>query len=1243
MPGAAGGKAPIAAHLAVDPRTSPLQATPVITIGVAAALSGPAESLGWQQVNAVQLAISETNAAGGLEIGGTLYTVAMVARDDQCDPAQSPAVAQALIDAGAVAVVGHTCSGASNVAQPIYAAAGVAMVSASSTWPELTEQGYTTTLRVIARDDAGPIRMANYLYQELGITRTAVVERDGAPSFAAEVFSTAYSALGGTIAGPYTVDPGTYTTTLETIRDTADAGAILYVDTDPWSAGFFSRVSADVVGMGDVPIAWLPIWENYYDVGNYVSAAGSAAAGDCAGFPQRRTEDMPGYDALNQAYVAAGFPNYGGEAGQMGAFAYDDARIILAAIDRADSTDPHAIRDAIAATPPYAGVVGNYGGFDAQGDVIPQWAWIYPFAGPWQPLGGPAYAGGEVSALAVDPTLSGTLYAAVRIPQTSWDVGSTLYRSTDGGASWTPIYQVNESVGGLAANGNLVLAGAYNRDEWNPHPLLYRSVDGGQSWDGLIPVSDGTAWALAIDPTMTATAAVGGGDYPDMAGLLRTTDAGLTWEEVFSYTMPGWYPTVNAVAIHPLTPTLWLLAHDGELGGGVGSFIWRSTDGGDSWNPVYALAQDIVESLIVDPLTPTTIYAGTSEHNLLRSADSGLTWGAVITDGAAGRHLVVDAAGTLYAARGGEVRFSTDGGENWNTAGFIPDGVSTLAVDRGPGALYAGLGQLGVYRSADGGQSWEERNDGLRTMVYPCDIDVAPDDGNRLFAAAANLGGWRSDDGGSTWQALPLPQTNAFAITPQDAAIVFAGVASCDGATIFRSVDGGQSFSPVFTATFVITACAGGHEQVQALAVSPALSTTVYAIGWDNPGWQGNQAVVLRSLDGGLSWTVALTRPAESRFEALAIDPADPDRVYAGGQDCSVGPCQGVLYRTTDGGQSWTLVLTATDGVSSIVLDSQKSYVVYVASHDYALHKSEDAGDTWATIRTCCPSGDLLAIDPYVPSHVYLAGWGYVAESENGGYRFTEGNAPFGQGVPPMNPRALAVDNGEEEQTFYAGFNGVWFRTRATPRAGEAARIGLEIEPPGPLYANGIDRAVFRGLVEDMHGNWVADGTAVTITYDLRGIGEGFFQRVKNTQHGLVQGGVIGVSMAGTVTFTTAANVRATGWVTATFLYNEPAGITITGAPVSMTVGGATGIVTATVSGLHGGSASDGTAVTWETSLGAVVTTTWTAAGIATTTLTTGPLAGIASVTATAGSFSDTVLVEFVAVEHRVYLPIVYK
>ena len=147
----------------IDKQKSGLFDSPVITIGIAADLSGGTSVLGWQEVNSAQLAISQTNAAGGIDIGGITYTLALVTADSPCgDDSQAIIAAEALLNAGAKAVVGHTCSGTSLAAQPVYNAAGVVMISASSTDPMVTQQGYNTTFRTVTQDGTSPALLAAF-------------------------------------------------------------------------------------------------------------------------------------------------------------------------------------------------------------------------------------------------------------------------------------------------------------------------------------------------------------------------------------------------------------------------------------------------------------------------------------------------------------------------------------------------------------------------------------------------------------------------------------------------------------------------------------------------------------------------------------------------------------------------------------------------------------------------------------------------------------------------------------------------------------------------------------------------------------------------------------------------------------------------------------------------------------------------------------------------------------------------
>jgi len=190
----------------------------VITIGVAAVLGPPVPWLGWPQANAVQLAVDQTNAAGGIDIGGVAYTVALVTENSGCNPADAATAANALLDAGAVAVVGHSCSSASMAAQPIYDAAGVPMVSASASSIALTEGGYTTTFRVSPRDDSQAALMATCFRQWLGMASVAVVEWSG-HEWSADTFVPTFIGMGGTLTSRRSVaSTDEYTATLTAIQ-----------------------------------------------------------------------------------------------------------------------------------------------------------------------------------------------------------------------------------------------------------------------------------------------------------------------------------------------------------------------------------------------------------------------------------------------------------------------------------------------------------------------------------------------------------------------------------------------------------------------------------------------------------------------------------------------------------------------------------------------------------------------------------------------------------------------------------------------------------------------------------------------------------------------------------------------------------------------------------------------------------------------------------------------------------------
>ena len=133
-----------------------------VKIGHVGPLTGGIAHLGKDNENGARLAIDQANEAK-IKIDGKDVKFTLVAEDDQADPKVGTTVAQKLVDAKVVGVVGHLNSGTSIPASPIYNQAGIPVISGSATNPKLTEQGFKTQFRVVGRDDQQGPAIAQYL------------------------------------------------------------------------------------------------------------------------------------------------------------------------------------------------------------------------------------------------------------------------------------------------------------------------------------------------------------------------------------------------------------------------------------------------------------------------------------------------------------------------------------------------------------------------------------------------------------------------------------------------------------------------------------------------------------------------------------------------------------------------------------------------------------------------------------------------------------------------------------------------------------------------------------------------------------------------------------------------------------------------------------------------------------------------------------------------------------------------
>jgi branched-chain amino acid transport system substrate-binding protein len=377
--------ASVFAQTGIEP---PAAEVPVIKIGVGAMLAfddnGNPDPYGWGIANAVQLAIDETNAAGGVRIQGVRHNLKLLAENDNCNyNSTGKAVATEFVAKGVAAVVGHECSGASMDAEGVYYDVGVPMITPSATAPFLTGQGHNTTFR-LATPDGVPSRLAAAYLRELGSSRAAVVWGVFAGPF--ELFRDAYTSLGGTVVADYQLTGSDFSGVVQSLRNqNVDAVYFCGVWEKPEEAAaeLFTQLRAAGV---TATFAWERMENDETGLDKFVeSVAPLSPRGTVAAMTFRRFSDMPGWDGFLRKYRAANFDVSGQDPTVAGVYAYDAARMVIAAIRTAQSTNPRAIRDALAATRNFKGAVGTYDYFAANGEVVPQWAWLERYNNtPWQ-------------------------------------------------------------------------------------------------------------------------------------------------------------------------------------------------------------------------------------------------------------------------------------------------------------------------------------------------------------------------------------------------------------------------------------------------------------------------------------------------------------------------------------------------------------------------------------------------------------------------------------------------------------------------------------------------------------------------------------------------------------------------------------------------------------------------------------------------------------------------------------------
>jgi len=317
-------KKPEPAVVAAPPPPPPV----VVKLGHVGPLTGGIAHLGKDNENGARLAVEQANAQG-LKLGGKTIKLELITEDDQADPKVGTTVAQKLMDAKVVGVVGHLNSGVTIPASAIYNQAGVPMISGSATNPQLTEQGFKNVLRVVGRDDQQGPAIASYLASEVKPKTVAVI--DDATAYGEGLANEVEKTLKAAGVKVLPREKGT--------DKTADFKAILTK---------IKGKKPDAVFYGGMDATGGPLMKQGRELGiKAVFAFGDGActdkmkelAGDAAEGLLCSQAGLP-VQAANKKFLDAYKAKFSIDPILYAPFTYDAANLFIAAMKKADSSEP---------------------------------------------------------------------------------------------------------------------------------------------------------------------------------------------------------------------------------------------------------------------------------------------------------------------------------------------------------------------------------------------------------------------------------------------------------------------------------------------------------------------------------------------------------------------------------------------------------------------------------------------------------------------------------------------------------------------------------------------------------------------------------------------------------------------------------------------------------------------------------------------------------------------------------------
>lgn len=500
-------------------------------------------------------------------------------------------------------------------------------------------------------------------------------------------------------------------------------------------------------------------------------------------------------------------------------------------------------------------------------------------------------------------------------------------------------------------------------------------------------------------------------------GVFKTTDAGANWTPIFD---DQEMLSIGDIEISKNnTDIIWVGTGEVNAGGGSlaydGNGIYKSEDAGLTWTPKGLPAAGSVGKVLIDPNDDETIFVGAmgplfrkdTNRGVYRSTDGGENWEQ--------RLLVSDSTGIIDMAI-------------HPTNGDIVYAASWERIRRPNNRQYGGETSR-IYRSQDGGDTWNELTNGLPSDPNSkgrISIDISQSNPDVLYAfytdKVGNVEGtFKTIDGGDTWTEVNSITTGTsyhwwfggIFVDPTDENVIYNS-----GFVMDKSIDGGMTWSSTFSNV---------HVDQHAMAFNTLVPGEVLV---------GNDGGLYVSNNDGTTSVKNNTLPI-TQFYRFYVDAQNSDKIYGGAQDNNT-------IRTQTGGLNDWQPIYGGDGFQPIV-DPTNTNVIYALSQRGNLGKSTNNGSSFSGALSGIPSGDTnnwdtaLVLDPNDSQTLYY-GTQKVYKTTNAAGVWTAispdltdgpyaGNLDFGTvtsiSVSPLNSNVIyaGTDDGNVWETNDGGIN----------------------------------------------------------------------------------------------------------------------------------------------------------------------------------------------------------------------------